>query len=382
MSRARVVAAAAVAAVALAACSGAPQPPEGSSSARDPSSPAAGPSSPPAAGAGQVSWLCRPGLGGTPCDIPLDLTAVTAAGRTRVNLQPTVDPPFDCFYVYPTVSTARTRNAPLASAPEIVRVVQAQAAQMQRSCRLFVPLYRQITLRGLLDGGLTDPKARALAQDDVVAAFRDYLERAGDDRPFLLLGHSQGATVLTSLIQTEIDDDPILRSRLVSAMLIGGGVWLSSGSSTQGTFRSIPPCRAASDVGCVVAYNTYGSVPPADGLFGRTTEGRTTLCVNPAALAGGPAQLDPIVPVPSEPGAVDVVGFASFPGSLRGECQSNSSHTWLQVDQTERSQLPSGTLEPNRSAAWGLHRYDVTVALGDLVRLAELQGAAMASARP
>lgn len=348
------------------------------------SSPSSSASSPPAAGEGRVSWLCRPGLDGAPCAIPLDVTEVTQAGRERVAVQPAPDPPIDCFYVYPTVSTVRTRNAPLESAPEIVRVVQAQAVQMQRSCRLFVPLYRQISLRGLVTGGLADPEARGLAQADVVAAFREYLDRYSDGRPFLLMGHSQGATVLTGLVQTEIDGDAALRSRLVSAMLIGGGVWLAPGSSTQGAFQNVPPCRSASQTGCVVAYNTYGSEPPAEGLFGRTTNGRTTVCVNPAALGGGPADLDAIVPVPSTPGAVDVAAFASFPGSLRGECLSDASHTWLQVEQTAASSLPDGSLAPGPSPAWGLHRYDVSVALGDLVRLAAAQGAAMpaASSRP
>jgi len=395
MGRVKAAAAAGALVALLAACSAAPraQPPTPSTGSPSEEPGAAGSATSAPSGSastsstatgppGPVAWLCRPGLDASPCDIPLDVVAVSPQGRTRVPLRPAAATAFDCFYVYPTVSTSAGRNAPRTSAPEIVRVVQAQAVQMQRSCRLFVPLYRQITLRGLVSGGLTDPEARAIAQGDVVAAFRDYLDRYSDGRPFLLLGHSQGATVLTSLVQSEIDGDPALRSRLVSAMLIGGGVWLAPGSSTQGTFRNVPPCRASSDTGCVVAYNTYGSTPPADALFGRTVDGRTTLCVNPAALAGGRAELDPIVPVPSKPGAIDVVGFASFPGSLRGECRSNGSHTWLEVAQAARSQLPAGTLKPSPSAAWGLHRYDVTVALGDLVRLAALQGAALALSRP
>jgi hypothetical protein len=375
------------AALLLAACSSAtgtsapaatstPATPPGESSSASATAP------PSASPVGRTAWLCRPDIQGTPCSIPLDVTEVTSQGRRTVEVQAAASPVVDCFYVYPTVSTATTRNAPLASAPEIVRVVQAQAVQMQRSCRLFVPLYRQITLRGLLDGGLTDPAARGLAQADVVAAFREYLDRFSDGRPFLLLGHSQGATVLTSLVQTEIDGDPALRSRLVSAMLIGGGVWLAPGSATQGTFQNVPPCRSTTQTGCVIAYNTYGSAPPASGLFGRTTNGRTTLCVNPAALGGGAATLDAIVPVPSAPGALDVVGFASFPGSLRGQCRSDPSHTWLQVDRSPGSQLPAGTLRPTPSPAWGLHRYDVTVALGDLVRLAARQGAAMTASVP
>ena len=385
MRRAGSALAVAAAALAMAACSGpaAPSPPSSVPSSLPSSSATPSSASPlPSSSAGQAAWLCRPGLDGTPCDIDLDVTAVTSSGRRTLPAQAAPDPSFDCFYVYPTVSTATTRNAPLASAPEIVRVVQAQAVQMQRSCRLFVPLYRQITLQGLVDGGLTDQAARGLAQSDVVGAFREYLDRYSDGRPFLLLGHSQGAMALTTLVQTEIDGDPALRSRLVSAMLIGGGVWLAPGSTTQGTFQNVPPCRSATQTGCVIAYNTYGSTPPASGLFGRTTNARTTLCVNPAALGGGAATLDAIVPVPSKPGALDVAGFASFPGSLRGECRSDASHTWLQVDRTAASALPADALRPGPTPAWGLHRYDITVALGDLVQLAADQGAAMSASAP
>ena len=69
--------------------------------------------------------------------------------RTREPFRPAADPAFDCFYVYPTVSTAKGRNAPKRSAPEIVRVVRAQAALFQRVCRLYAPVYRQVTLAGL-----------------------------------------------------------------------------------------------------------------------------------------------------------------------------------------------------------------------------------------
>ncbi len=324
-------------------------------------------------------WLCRPGLEDSPCDGDLATTVIATDGtRTREPFRPAADPAFDCFYVYPTVSTAKGRNAPKRSAPEIVRVVRAQAALFQRVCRLYAPVYRQVTLAGLFSGGFTDPSARALAQKDVVDAFHDYLDNDNDGRPFLLLGHSQGATVLTSLVQTEIDGNPSLRGRLVSAMLIGGGVWLAPGSTTRGAFQNVPPCRAASQTGCVVAYNTYDDVPPRLSLFGRTVDGRTVVCVNPGDPSGGSARLDPIVPVPSSPGAVDVVGFASYPGSVAGRCRSNATSTWLEVTTTARSQLPERALASQLSPAWGLHRVDITVALGDLIDLASSQAAALA----
>jgi hypothetical protein len=335
-------------------------------------------SSPTATAAAPTLWLCRPGLEDNPCEGDLATTVIAPDGsRTREPFRSAPDPTFDCFYVYPTVSTAKTRNAPRRSAPEIVRVARAQAALFQRECRLYVPIYRQVTLDGLFSGGYTDPVARGLAQQDVVDAFREYLDRFSDGRPFLLLGHSQGATVLTSLLQSEIDGDPALRSRLVSAMLIGGAVQLAPGSSTKGSFQNVPPCSSAQQAGCVVAYNTYAGKPPRLSLFGRTANGRTVVCVNPGDPSGGVRRLDPIVPVPSRPGAVDVVGFVSYPGSVSARCRSDATSTWLDARRVAGSQLPEQALAGQRSPAWGLHRVDITLALGDLIDLASTQAATL-----
>jgi hypothetical protein len=363
--------------LALAACSGPTSRPSTASSATTTARPAPTASSNPSYPVTEPTvWLCRPGLADNPCEGDLDTTVVAAEGtRTVQKFQPAADPSFDCFYVYPTVSTAKTRNAPKTSAPEIVRVVRAQAALFQRVCRLYAPIYRQVTLDGLFSGGYTDAHARALAERDVVNAFHDYLDHDNHGRPFLLLGHSQGANVLTTLVQSQIDGDPALRTRLVSAMLIGGRVWLAPGSASRGTFQNVPPCRTATQSGCVVAYNTYAGTPPPSALFSRTVDGRPVVCVNPGDPAGGAAVLDPIVPRPSTPGAVDVVGFTSYPGSVSVRCRTSTSSTWLEATARDGSPLPARNLEPQLGPAWGLHRVDVTLALGDLIDLAAAQAA-------
>ena len=218
--------------------------------------------------------------------------------RTRERFEPAEDPPVDCFYVYPTVSEGTSDNAPLEVTDAEVRTVRAQAARFAASCRLFAPIYRQITRRGLVSGALSRPAARERAYRDVLSAFNDYLNTENRGRPFVLIGHSQGATVLTALIQRQVDGNPRLRSQLLSALLLGGPVTVAPGSDAGGSFVTIPACRSAQETGCVVAYATYAGTPPTNGLFGRSTADRQALCVSPGALLGRGEQLRPYFPTP------------------------------------------------------------------------------------
>ena len=319
-------------------------------------------------------WLCRPGMRANPCEGGLDKTVVATDGtRTREALRPARNPVFDCFYVYPTVSEAPRTNAPLRVTPELEHVVRAQAALFGRECRIFAPVYRQLTMQGLMTGGFADQGARDLAHTDVVNAWHHYLDRWNDGRPFLLLGHSQGTFALTTLVAEEIDDDPALRERMVSAMLLGGVVTVSAGEPAGGVFENVPACASATQSGCVVAYNTYTEAPPNPSLFGRAGEGQQVLCVNPAAPAGGSGSLTPHIPVESPDGRV--TGFTAYENAVTARCREGDGASWLDVRADDR--LPQDVTAPTLGPAWGLHRADVNIALGDLVDLAARQAATL-----
>jgi hypothetical protein len=327
-------------------------------------------------------WLCRPGQARNPCEGGLDATVVQPGGSRAVEpFRPAADPPVDCFYVYPTVSAARTSNAPLAPEPAVIEAARAQAARFAAACRLFVPIYRQVTVAGLLTGKITDLAARRLAHGDVVSAWHDYLLHDNQGRRFVLIGHSQGTLELTGLIQEEIDGDAQLRGRLLSALLIGGHVTVPPGQDVGGSFRHIPACRRPDQAGCVVAYNSFGTVPPADSLFGRPSGGQEVLCVNPAALAGSAAGTHPYLPTSVLGGSVTRLagpagarrGFVAFPGAITAGCRRQNGINWLQVDMRRDADLPATLLRPTLGPAWGLHRGDITLALGDLTALVASQ---------
>ena len=261
-------------------------------------------------------WLCRPGMPDNPCQGGLDATMIGPGGeRVPEPFLPAADPGVDCFYVYPTVSGSSQDNAPLEVTAAEVRAVRAQAARFAESCRLFAPVYRQITRKGLVSGALADAGARDLAYADVLSAFNDYLNTDGSGRPVVLIGHSQGANTLVRLIQEQVDGDPAVRSRVLSALLLGTSVTTLPGELDGGTFQNLPACTTPEQSGCVVSYVTYSGAPPENGIFGRSTATRRALCVSPADLLGRGPQLAAYLPTAEltggEPLTQDPPGRAS-----------------------------------------------------------------------
>ena len=123
--------------------------------------------------------------------------------------------------------------------PETQTVV-AQAAQYARSCRVFAPLYRQVTLAGLGQGGFAE--GGPIAYGDVLDAWQTYISQYNEGRGVIVIGHSQGAGLLSQLVAEEIDPDPALRDRLVAAHLFGTAVQVPEGELVGGTFQEVPGC--------------------------------------------------------------------------------------------------------------------------------------------
>ncbi len=149
---------------------------------------------------------------------------------------------FDCFYVYPTVSTESSDNADLRVQAAEVGTAIAQAARFSQVCRVWAPMYRQVTLAGLvreLSAG-ADLQADTVAYDSLLSAWQDYLAHDNHGRPVIFIGHSQGAAMLIRLLASQVDPDPALRARTVVAILAGGNVTVPIGKTVGATFRHLP----------------------------------------------------------------------------------------------------------------------------------------------
>jgi hypothetical protein len=346
------------------------------------------------------TWLCRPGRQDA-CAVDLSTTVVSADGKLSVEKwSSNPKAAIDCFYVYPTVSNDPTPNSDMNAGPEELGVIRSQFARFGSECRVFAPLYRQVTLTALRAGIAGRPMAvdRALGYNDVVDAWKYYLEHDNQGRGVVLIGHSQGSGVLTQLIKNELDGKPI-QERLISALLLGTSLPVPKGKDSGGAFKQIPVCHSASQTGCVIAYASFRSTvpPPANTRFGRVREeGMVAVCANPAALGGGSGALHSYLSAAGRgngsaaeprpwvtPAQPITTPFVSVPGLLTAECVSNEKGSYLEVtvhghpsdprtDDIVGDVVTGGQVQ----ADWGLHLIDVNLAMGNLLDVVRAQSKA------
>ncbi len=165
-------------------------------------------------------WLCKPGLKSNPCKADRTATIVTFNGTKREeSIQKPVKtkPAVDCFYVYPTVSEQEGPNANLEIEPQETQVAIDQASRFSQLCRVYAPMYPQLTLKAIKSPGGITYEDELKAYSGVRNAFVEYLAKYNKGRGIVLIGHSQGSLMLEQLIKEQFDFTPSLRKRLVAA---------------------------------------------------------------------------------------------------------------------------------------------------------------------
>jgi hypothetical protein len=350
---------------------------------------AAANASPPPDAAGVV-WLCRSGVLPDPCVQSVDVTSVSSTGALQVvDHSNAVSPKFDCFYVYPTVSTQTTDNANLKVQAGEIGAAISQASPFSQVCRVYAPMYKQRTEISLLEGLGADQAANNIAYQSLLLGWRDYLAHYNDGRPVIFIGHSQGAAMLIRLLESQIDTHPALRALVVSVVILGGNVQVPTGKTVGAAFKHLPLCKSANETGCVIAYSSFPTQPPSDSEFGipgqgvslqsdqRTTKGVRVACVNPASLSGGVADLSPwfLTSTVSLTNLSVSTEWVTFPGLYTASCESHGTTTWLQVTDVAQAGDVRPAVSELLGPAWGYHQYDVNLALGNLVSDVQLQEA-------
>lgn len=344
------------------------------------------------------SWLCKPGRQDI-CSAPVMRATIEAEGGVvREELRPDPTAPVDCFYIYPTISTDPNGNSSLVPGPGERRAVATQFSMFSSVCRPFAPMYRQVTVAGLRAAVNGNPNAAdpVMAYNDVVAAWKYYLEVENKGRGVVLVGHSQGTRMLMQLIQREIEGKPA-QARIVSALLPGLNIEVAQGSDKGGAFSVMPLCASKNDVGCVVAFTSFraSSPPPANARFGLSrSPGKDVACVDPVAMSG--LTMSSYIPTKSnllgsEAAQKDWVdmrnsldaAYVNLPGLLSTRCVKNGAASYLAVtlapgmDDKRPKDIPGDIVVDGRIwDDWGLHLVDINLVAGNLLEIVRSQAVA------
>jgi hypothetical protein len=201
--------------------------------------------------------------------------------------------PVDVFYIHPTTyRDAAFWNQPLDDTKTNdwtdESVVARQAAIFNACCRVYAPRYRQTASAGVYaPPAMKGLQSYEFAWGDVRAAFLHYMKHWNKGRPFILVGHSQGASHIERWL-AEFGADRKLAKLLVAAYPIGIGY-------TDGQLARLPGgrglCRTPTESGCIVTWNVFA--PGSDGKamvaatqaryaqkYG-TSQGNAVGCINP-----------------------------------------------------------------------------------------------------
>jgi hypothetical protein len=266
-----------------------------------------------------------------------------------------------------------------------------QFARFASVCRPFAPVYRQMTLGSVAAAaaGANVIAAGAVAYADVEAAWRTYLTKYNQGRPFVLIGHSQGSLMLQELIKRQIEGRPIA-ARMKLAILPGYNTYVPQGRAVGGTFKTTPICTKPGQTGCVLSWVSFreNNPPPAGAIFGYAPQaGMTVACTSPARP--GSTQWHPLdsywnarfgQPVPGGPIRWSTEGspptqFLRTEGLVSARCINSGQRGYLSVrvnadprdPRTDRVYGEVGLLGMF-IPGWGMHLADIAEAQGDLVR--------------
>ncbi len=165
----------------------------------------------------------------------------------------------DVFFLHPTSYFGRRKkpvrwNADLNDRATNARTdsgaILHQATIFNTAGRVYAPRYRQAHLSSFYTRDTANAaQALALAYQDVEAAFDYYLQHWNQGRPFVLVGHSQGAYLAMRLLRKRIEGTP-LQGQFIVAYLVGWPV-------KAVFFEKTPPCTSADQTGCFCSWRTW-----------------------------------------------------------------------------------------------------------------------------
>ena len=215
--------------------------------------------------------------------------AVDYADEASWYLIPAITKDVDTFFIYPTqymgFEEGDSDYAPL-DAPDMVAGVAGvhakQASVFEESTNLFIPLYRQSSLKHAAvafekDGNI-DNALIGTPYGDITAALDYYFENYNQGRPFVIAGHSQGAAILRLVLKKYFKEHPDRYKRMVAAYAIGYSI-------TKEDLEANPHMKFATgetDTGVIISWHAEGPKNVEANLpLPNLIIGKDGVCINP-----------------------------------------------------------------------------------------------------
>lgn len=170
----------------------------------------------------------------------------------------------DVFIIYPTVTMSMDdadRPYVRLDSPAMLEAasgwLMANEGLASESANIYAPVYRQLNSVELssLNSDTFESYTNSTPRDDIFAAFDYYLTNVNKgERPFILLGHSQGSQLTVELATTFLGNEKYYKNNknLIATYAIGVSVTKSQIDKNPNLKFS----QSGNDVGVIISWNT------------------------------------------------------------------------------------------------------------------------------
>jgi pimeloyl-ACP methyl ester carboxylesterase len=257
---------------------------------------------------------------------------------------------FDVFFIHPTTygTTEFGLNAPIDN-KDIIKetddTVLSQASVFKEKCNIYAPRYRQMSIAAL---SMADEKRApylAVAENDVLAAFKYYLKHYNNGRPYILAAHSQGSKIALCLLKKH--RQLFSNDQLVAAYLPG---WTFTDEDLKQI--NIPLAVKPDQVGALITWNTIGKGGKSPTLLPGAN------CVNPLSWTNTTKE---------QPASLNLGAVIELTDGTIAQIQHFTS---ARINQAGGLEIPPPAIEDKLDMRMGkaiYHRYDYAFFHGNLV---------------